>query len=72
MERKLLVLTFMDEGGKNRRLSIANPKDGLDSVTAKQGAQAIIDSGVFSEKGKYVASVKGEIVVTNETTIYQV
>lgn len=71
MERKLLVLTFLDEGGKKRRLTIADPKEGIESTAAKAAAQAIIDANVFSAKGKYVASEKGELVVTNETTIYQ-
>ena len=71
MERKLLVLTFMDEGGKKRRLTIADPNDGLDSSAAKTAAQAIIDANVFSSKGKYVASEKGEIVVTTGSILYQ-
>lgn len=71
MERKLLVLTFMDEGGKKRRLTIADPKEGLETQDAKQAAQNIIDANVFSSKGKYVASVKGELVVTSAAIMYQ-
>lgn len=71
MERKLLVLTFMDEGGKKRRLTIADPKDGLEAADAKHAAQNIIDAKVFSRKGRYVAPVKGELVVTSEAILYQ-
>ena len=70
MLKKILVLTFMDEGGKQSRLTVNNPKEGLDADTAKSGAQAIVDAGVFRAKGKYVAPVQAQIVTTNTGILF--
>lgn len=70
MDRKILILTFMDEGGKHSRMQIANPKEGLDGNTCKAAAEEIVRAGIFRTKGKYVAAVKAEIVVTTADTLF--
>lgn len=70
MDRKILILTFMDEGGKHSRMQIADPKEGLDGNTCKAAANQIVQAGIFRTKGKYVAPVKAEIVVTTADTLF--
>lgn len=70
MIKKYLNLTFVDEGQKQATIRINNPKEGLDADTAKAGAQAIVDAGVFRAKGKFTAPTKGEIVTVNSGVLF--
>lgn len=70
MERMVLVMTFMDEGGKARRLSVSDAKRDLQGGAVKAAAQTIVDSGAFSVKGKFVAAVKGQLVATTSTQLF--
>lgn len=70
MAKKVLILTFMDEGGKHSRMQVLSPKEGLDGNTCKSAAEQIVAAGVFRAKGKYVAPVKAEIVVTTADTLF--
>lgn len=71
MDRKILILTFMDEGGKHSRMQIMDPKEGLDGNTCKAAATNIVQAGIFRTKGKYVAPIKAELVVTTGDTLFE-
>lgn len=70
MITNVLVMTFADEVGKERRLSVGYAKDELDALTVKSAAQEIIDSGAFSVKGKFVSVLKGQLVKTDKTLLF--
>lgn len=70
MERLVLVMTFTDEGGHARRLSISDAKRDLEGGAVKAAAHSIVDSGAFSVKGKFVAPIKGQLVTTSSTQLF--
>lgn len=72
MDKKYLNLTFVDEGQKQATLRVNTPKDNLDGNTAKAGAQAIVASGIFRAKGKFVAAQKAELVTVTSDTLFTV
>lgn len=71
MERLVLIMSFMDEGGNVRRLSVNDAKSDLEAGAVKAAAQTIVESGAFSEKGKFVAPKKGQLVATTSTQLFE-
>ena len=70
MEKKYLTLTFADENQKRASLRVNNPKDDLDETTAKQGADSIVQSGVFRAGGRFTAAQKGELVTVTSNVLF--
>ena len=70
MVREVLVLTFSDEGGHARRLSIADAAKNLEGGAVKAAAESIVASGAFSIKGKFTGVIKGQLVATEYTQLF--
>lgn len=70
MYNTVLVMSFQDESGKMQRISVADARDDLDAATVKAAAQDIINSAVFSVKGKFTGILRGQLVKTDRTVLF--
>lgn len=69
MRSKVLVLTFLDDLGKNRRIMINDPLPDVNADQVDGAAKVIVESGVFSAKGLFKEFLSAVLVTTNKMHI---
>lgn len=70
MEKKVLVMTFLDNAAKDFNLRLENPKEGLDMSDVTPVMDTIISSGVFPSEGSLVSNKKAEVIVTTTEVLF--
>lgn len=71
MEKKVLVMTFVDNKEKDFSLRLDNPAEGLTQDQINPVMSAIVSSNVFPQEGSLVAPKKAELVVTTNQLLYE-
>lgn len=67
MNKKVLVLVFKTQDGEKFRLTLENPKDGLDDVKIKEVMNRIISEKVFMYKAALVTAIADAKIVSTTT-----
>lgn len=66
---KKLVLTFIDELGKYRRIIINDPIDNVNADAADRVAKVIVESNAFTTKGLFREFVQADLITTQKQRI---
>lgn len=66
---KKLVLTFVDELGKYRRIMINDPIDDINADKADAVAKVIVESNAFTKKGLFREFIQADVITTRKERI---
>lgn len=70
---KTLRMVFKNAGGSNVTFSLRNPKDDITAGEVETVMDTIIAKNIFSSTGgDLISKVRGELVDTTETTLFEV
>lgn len=66
---KKLVLTFIDELGKYRRIMIKDPIDNVNADAVDGVAKVIVESNAFTTNGLFREFVQADLITTQKERI---
>lgn len=70
METKQLILFFTNEAGRSVRITIRNPREGLDGAAIATVMDQVVAAGVLSSSGGMLASKRSAEIVDQNTQLF--
>lgn len=70
-ENKSLVIVFLDEGGKQKSITIRDPQDGITTTDIKRVADNIINNKLIIGKLGFLKTLQGAFLVTRKQEAIQ-